>query len=474
LTARDLVAGAGIAINKTSNTTVTITSTTTGLIGDTAPSLGLNLNANNFTIARLANPSQALVDAFNASYASLGVSTTLSQLAINKGYADSNYVAVSNGYITNALKSRNEPAIPQINDVDYDKTLSSNYLSTEVMQRKDTVYRGGDTMTGSLTLNDHPSPLTGFGTPNGANDLQAATKYYVDNNSYSSNINLYVSTTSGDDQQTKSPLGKEGRFWQYAYKTVGQAALAAENLINLASLEPGPYKQKIAYTVGVNQSFSTIQSVTLSGGNSGVSGYEHASQLLSLNKAFIQSETIAYLNKKYVNYIPIDSARYNSIIGNIVDGIGYDLVLNTNYNSVTQASKLFNPLYIDLVTEQLTQLLDGIEYAKSIILAYSYSTVNAQNYIGAVIDALCYDLVFQGSFQSIQIALAFDQYNTGLDLDEIKATLLNLGTSLTSIASVSLSPNAVSSINNNIILINNLLTTDVIPVSYTHLTLPTT
>ena len=463
LTARELVAGAGIAITKTNNASVTIASTTTGLIGDSAPSLGLNLNANNFTIARLANPSQTLVDAFNASYASLGVSTTLAQLAINKGYADSNYVASVNGYITNALRSRAQPAVPQINDIDYDKTLTSNYLSTEVMQRKDTVYRGGDHMTGSLLLSDHPAPLTGFGTPNGANDLQAATKYYVDNNSFSSNVNLYVSAASGDDQQTKSPVGKEGRFWQYAYKTVGQAALAAENLINLASIEPGPYKQKIAYTVGVNQSFSTIQSVTLSGGNAGVSGYEHASELLRLNKAFIQSETIAYLNKKYVNYIPIDSGRYNSIIGNIVDGIGYDLVLNTNYNSITQASNLFNPLYVDLVTEQLTQLLDGIEYVKSIILAYSYNTANAQNYIGAVIDAICYDLVFQGSFQSIQIALAFDQYNTGLDLDEIKATLLNLKTSLTAIASVATSPNAVSSINNNITLINNLLTTDVIP-----------
>jgi hypothetical protein len=463
LTARDLVAGAGIAINKTNNASLTISSTTTGLIGDTTPSLGLNLNANNFTIARLANPSQALVDAFNASYASLGVSTTLAQLAINKGYADGNYVAVSNGYITNALRSRDEPAIPQINDVDYDKTLSSNYLSTEVMQRKDTVYRGGDTMTGPLTLSDHPSPLTGFGTPNGASDLQAATKYYVDNNSYSSNVNLYVSATSGDDQQTKSPAGKEGRFWQYAYKTVGQAALAAENLINLASIEPGPYTQKIAYTVGVNQSFSTIQSITLSGGNAGVTGFEHASELIRLNKAFIQSETIAYLNKKYVNYIPIDSGRYNAIISNIVDGVGYDLVLGTNYNTITQASKLFNPVYVDLVTEQLTQLLDGIEYAKNIILAYSYNTVNAQNYIGAVIDAICYDLVFQGSFQSIQIALAFEQYNTGLDLEEIKATLLNLRTSLTAVPSVAISPNAGSSITNNITLINNLLTTGVIP-----------
>jgi len=463
LTARDLIAGTGISIDTTNNSSITIRSTTSGLIGDPTPSLGLNLNANNFTIARLADPSQTLVDAFNAAYANLGVSTTLAQLAINKGYADSHYVTSSNGYITEALRARPEPAIPQINDADYDKNLTGNYVSTEVMQRKDTVYRGGDVMTGPLTLNDHPAPLAGFGTPNGANDLQAATKYYVDNNSFSSNINLFVSTTSGDDNQTKSPPGKEGRFWQYAYKTIGQAALAAENLITLSSLEPGPYRQKIAYTVGVNQTFSTIQSVTLSGGNAGVSGYEHASELLRLNKSFIQSETIAYLNKKYVNYIPIDSGRYSSIIGSIVDGIGYDLVLGTNYNSTTQASKLFNPLYADLVSEQLTQLLDGIEYAKTIILSYSYSTTNAQNYIGAVIDALCYDLVFQGSFQSVQVALAFTQYNTGLDLNEIKATLLNLKTSLTAIASVALSPNAILSINNNITLINNLLTTGDIP-----------
>ena len=463
LTARSLVAGAGIAINTADNTSLTISSTTAGLIGDTAPSLGLNLNANNFTIARLADPSQTLVDAFNSAYANAGISTTLAQLAVNKGYADTHYVASSNGYITDALRVRPEPAVPQISDADYDKNLTGNYVSTEVMQRKDTVYRGGDTMTGSLTLSDHPAPLKGFGTPNSADDLQAATKYYVDNNSYSSNVNLYVSTASGDDQQTKSPLGKEGRFWQYAYKTVGQAALAAETLINLASLEPGPYKQKIAYTVGVNQTVSTIQSVTLSGGNAGVSGYEHASELLRVNKSFIQSETIAYLNKKYVNYIPIDAGRYSLIIGNIVDGIGYDLVLNTNYNSTTQASKLFNPAYVDLVSEQLTQLLDGIAYAKSIILAYSYNTTNAQNYIGAVIDAVCYDLVFQGSFQSVQVALAFGQYNTGLDLNEIKATLLNLKTSLTATASVALSSTAVSSINNNITLINNFLTTGDIP-----------
>jgi hypothetical protein len=463
ITARDIIAGAGISINKSNNSSLTISSTTTGLIGDTAPSLGLNLNANNFTIARLANPSQALVDSFNASYASLGVSTTLAQLAINKGYADSHYVANVNGYIVDALRSRPQPAVPQINDPDYDKTLTSNYVSTEVMQRKDAVYRGGDTMTGALTLSDHPSPLVGFGTPNSSSDLQAATKYYVDNSTYSSNVNLFVSNASGDDSQTRSPVGKEGRFWQYAYKTVGQAALAAENLINLASLEAGPYKQKIAYTVGVNQTFSTIQSVTLTGGNAGVSGYEHASQLLSLNKTFIQSETIAYLNKKYVNYIPIDNARYTSIIGKIVDGIGYDLVLGTNYNSVTQASKLFNPLYVDLVTEQLTQLLDGIDYAKNIILSYSYNTVNAQNYISAVVDALCYDLAFQGSYQSIQVALAFNQYNTGLDLNEITATLLNLGSSITAISTVALSTNAVASFNNNITLINNLLTTGVIP-----------
>ena len=473
LTARSLIAGSGILIDTTNNSNVTISSTAQGLVSDpTGYGLGGDLNANTFTIGNLPDPSQELVDRFNQTFEN---TTTLDQLAINKGYADSHYVQASNGIIINALKPRAQPDVAQTSDPDYDPTLTSNYVSTEAMQRKDVVYRGGDTMTGALTLSDHPSPLTGAGTPNGTNDLQAATKYYVDNNTYTSNVNLFVSASSGDDAQTKSPVGKEGRFWQYAFKTVGAAALQAENLINLASQEPGPYKQRIAYTVGPNQTFSTIQSVVLSGGNSSVPGYEDAAYLLTANKEFIQSETIAYLNKKYVNYIPIDEIRYTALLGDLVDGTGYDLVTGSNFNSITFASSLFEAKYSDLVTEQLTQVLDAIEYVKNTIKDYSYSSANTITYIGAVVDAICYDLVFEGSFQSLQIGLEFEQYNTGLSKAEMVATISNLGATILTNTSVTVSPNAVTSVTNNIELINTTITNGTVTVnSFSYPALPST
>ena len=57
-------------------------------------------------------------------------------------------------------------------------------------------------MTGNLFLSDHPGDLAGAGTPNRQDDLQAATKYYVDNTSYKPTKNLFVST-NGDDPNVR-------------------------------------------------------------------------------------------------------------------------------------------------------------------------------------------------------------------------------------------------------------------------------
>jgi len=462
LTARTIVGGTGITIDATHNDHVTITAQAAGLVNETTPSLGTSLNANGFTIGRLSDPSQALVDSFNTTFSAQGITTTLGQLPVTKNYADNHYVQVSNGIIVNALNTRSQPLTPQTGVTGYDPTLSGNYLSTEAVQRKDLVLRQGDTMTGPLTLSDHPSPLTGTGIVNSSDDLQAATKYYVDNNTYFSGVNLFVST-KGDDLQTNSPVGREGRAWQYAYKTVGAAALAAENLVSLAQYEPGPYRQRIAYTIGPTQYQSTIQSVTLSGGNSGVTGYVDAASLLRSNKAFIQAETIAYINKKYVNTFTFDKTRYATIISNILDGVGYDLVVASNFNSVTRASTLFNSINTDIVTNQLSQIIDGINYARDQILNYAYSTVNLQTYIGKVIDAVCYDMLFQSNYQSIQVALAFNNAQTGLSVAEITGTLNNLSSQLVAISAVSTSPTAVSSVNSSIATIIALITNGNIP-----------
>jgi len=178
LVARDLVPGNGIDIDTSSDSSITINATIQGLLSDT-PGTGLaqHLNANTLTIGRLADPTEATLDLYNQTYSLQGaVQSTLEQLVMTRGYADNNYVKSANGVVTDAFKTRPEPVVPDTADLDYDPTLTSNYLSTEAMQRKDVVYRGGDTMTGKLTLSDHPIPMAGAGTPNTGDDLQAATK----------------------------------------------------------------------------------------------------------------------------------------------------------------------------------------------------------------------------------------------------------------------------------------------------------
>jgi hypothetical protein len=141
-------------------------------------------------------------------------------------------------------------------DAFFDQTLEGNWVSNEVLPRVSTVRRQGDVMTGPLTLADHPFPFEGIGTPNRPDDLQAATKYYVDNSSFASELNLYVSTT-GSDAQTNTPPGKEGRSWAYAYASLAKACERAEYFMNRAEYETGPYRQLIAYDNGASLSVVT-------------------------------------------------------------------------------------------------------------------------------------------------------------------------------------------------------------------------
>ena len=62
LTARDLIAGTGVTIDKTNNDSLTINAD----ISNISPVLNSPMNANGFGIGRLPEPSQTVVDAFNA------------------------------------------------------------------------------------------------------------------------------------------------------------------------------------------------------------------------------------------------------------------------------------------------------------------------------------------------------------------------------------------------------------------------
>ena len=418
----DPTSGGQFAIDTTDPTKLIIRPPQSNLQLDAHPTLGGFLNARGaFSMVNLVEPSQALVDAFNNDVtnktAQPPIQTTLDSFAISKGYADKNYLKVINGQISDALNVRNQPLTPQVGVPGYDATLSGNYLATEAVQRQDVVLRGGDTMTGPLTLSDHPSPLSGVGIVASSDDLQAASKYYVDNNTFYSGVNLYV-TTKGDDLQTNTPPGREGRAWHYAYKSIGAAALQAENLLNLSSLEPGPYRQTISYTVGPNQYDSTIVNdaktqkhlVGLTNGSIQDQGYLDAASLLAYNREFIQRETIAYINKKYVNKFEFDQSRWGTIITDIINGVAYDLALGTTFNSTTQGSKLFSSYNTDIITNNLSQITDAVTQIRDKILDYSYdinSNTALEDYVSRIIYALCYDFALGSNYQSIQAGLYY-------------------------------------------------------------------
>ena len=110
-----------------------------------------------------------------------------------------------------------------------------------------------------------------FADPTELTDL--ATMNYVNNNSFASSVNLYVSL-SGNDSRTGS---KAGRALAYAYRTVSKACQVAEALIQSTyladgitpNIELGPDQKFITYGY-VSTQYATIQSIadsTLIAGN---------------------------------------------------------------------------------------------------------------------------------------------------------------------------------------------------------------
>lgn len=280
-------------------------------------------------------------------------------------YVDDNQLSL-HPTVDDAKEGTNKLIIPDsgtgtqtLTDAYLDDTLSGNWVSNEALPRASTVRRQGDTMTGTLLLSDHPGTLAGSGTPNGDDDLQAATKYYVDNSSFASNINLFVSTT-GDDAQTNTPPGKEGRAFAYAYETIGAACQRAEELIDLSALEPGPYRQKITYTVGIIQYESKIQSVGIVSG----SGYTPVEDTLNANREYIRAEVIAYLNETYPD-LTYNSELCSRDIGIIIDAVIIDVLVSGNYQSINAGKAYFRNISALVASgSQQTETVDGIVYAK--------------------------------------------------------------------------------------------------------------
>lgn len=117
-----LASGAGITIDNSSESTLTISSTSSALVAESNPSLGGGLNGNGFAIANVAEPSIQAATLWNSIHGTPSVSITLDDIVITKGYADRRYVQQTAVGATNKIiRVRSEP----IDTSEFVKTISS-------------------------------------------------------------------------------------------------------------------------------------------------------------------------------------------------------------------------------------------------------------------------------------------------------------------------------------------------------------
>ena len=246
-------------------------------------------------------------------------------------------------------------------DKNYDNTLEGFWLSNEVLPRKSVVRREGDKMTGALYAHDHPGALAG--TPALAqDDLQVATKLYVDSAETSTATNLYVSTTGKDSYATTSP-GKAGRSPSYAFRTIGAAARKAEELQIASKFELGNYAQTITY-----DGFKTPTTINSAGVQTIPAGRSNMKVLIDENKKFIQAETIAFINTTYPTFV------YNQDIckrdvGLIVEAAKLDSLSGNNSNFLSRRAGIryyANASATAARTTQKTETIAAIQFVKAL------------------------------------------------------------------------------------------------------------
>lgn len=344
---------------------------------DSAPALFNPLNVasiaayDNTTQSRIvdSNSLNDLITLWNDTHGQTTSSITANNILISKGYADVNYVNTSGDTLTGPL---NVPA---------------GATGTQVPRVQEVVRKSGDEMSGPLILNDHPYPLSGFGDPTSELERQAATKFYVDSSSYSSVINLYVST-AGTDNHTNTPPGKAGRSQSYAYKTIAAACAKAEKIQLASDIELGPYVQTITFNNGASN--STIETVL--GYTTSVADQLSAAASILSNKNSIIDSTIAAIPAGFA----YDETLCRRDLGIILDSIRLDILASTtsikhNFLSRRAGLRYFSNPSAEVAihpSTQFSQTKSSIQTAKALTLSALSITGSWYTAVSNLFDAI--------------------------------------------------------------------------------------
>ena len=291
-----------------------------------------------------------LVDDWNTTHSGASAINE-DNVIISRGYADDRYVNVTGDTMTGAL------------------VLPAGNSGAEAPQTQEVITRAGTTanrtMLDTLYLADHPSPLEGFGAPNGPEDLQAVTKLYVDTQGYASTTNIFVSP-AGDDAQTVTPPGQEGRSLTYAFKTINAAMRKATEIIDATPFEPGPYVQTITHS---NKEINSLVT-TVSGVVTPVATSDLAATIVDTYKNTIADNVLEFIDTTYPDLAYNEELCRRDVLL-ILEAVKLDVQSGGNYLS-RYAGKRYhaNPSGAKARTTQYTETVAGINKARTDILGY--------------------------------------------------------------------------------------------------------
>jgi hypothetical protein len=333
-----------------------VTAVNTKLSRDNAPTvlnpMSINTAAayNNATSGLLRSNPQQLVTAWNSRYP--GQNITDGNLLIDKAYADETYINSSGDSISGPL------------------------VTSSI------------TMNGPLTLHDHPSPLSGLGIVNGPDDLQAATKFYVDASSYTNPTTLYVSTIGSDDQ-TGTPPGRAGRNERYAYRTISEACKKADTILRASEVDLGPYIQTVTYNEGDDSSVvgndpSNLGTIP---GYSTIQIQEDIADIIVNNKTSIINNTVDFINLEFPDFV-YNQTTCARDIGIILDSIKLDILASTvsikhNYLTIFAGLRYFANPSSELASSpqgQQAETVAAINFARSQLLTIIAGTTTGSWY----------------------------------------------------------------------------------------------
>jgi hypothetical protein len=145
--------------------------------------------------------------------------------------------------------------------------------------------------------------------------------------------------------------------------------------------------------------------------------FYNAKRLLEENRAYIQEETIAFINWNFINFFPIyDQAKCSRDVGLILNAVVDDIIFNTNFNSITAGLSYIRTYSSNVTTYQKAKTIQGINKARDLAL----------------------DLVEDSTFRSA-ITARFD-----IITDIIDAVSASAAPTLTYASPINVSPNVIN------------------------------